>query len=69
MNMKKIVALVLSLMLLTGMLPCAMAETFESTIDWAAEYDVIVIGYGAAGASSAVNAIQPLSKIASTSSG
>lgn len=57
-NCKKIMALVFSLVLMLCAVTGAMAEAFETTIDWAAEYDVVVIGYGAAGASAAVNAVE-----------
>ena len=57
-NTKKLMALALSLVLMLCAMTGAMAESFESTIDWAAEYDVVVIGYGAAGAASAVNAVE-----------
>ncbi len=57
-NSKKIMALVFSFVLMLGAMTGAMAEAFETTIDWAAEYDVVVIGYGAAGASAAVNAVE-----------
>lgn len=55
---RKIFALLLMLAMSLSSAVCATAETFESTIDWAAEYDVVVIGYGAAGAASAVNAVE-----------
>ena len=57
-NCKKIMALVLAVALLLSMTVCASAEAFETTVDWNAEYDVVVIGYGAAGAASAVNAVE-----------
>lgn len=34
------------------------AATFESTVDWDAEYDVVVIGYGFAGATAAITAAE-----------
>ncbi len=56
--MKKLFALVLSVCMLFGMLGLASAEdaVFEQTIDWDAEYDVIVVGLGAAGCSTAIEA-------------
>lgn len=55
-RIKRVLALVLGVLMLCAM-PGAMAESFESTVDWAAEYDVVVIGYGAAGATAAVSAV------------
>ena len=55
--MKKILALFLSLLMLVGALNIAAAEDydFEATIDWYGEsYDVIVVGFGLAGATSAI---------------
>ena len=57
-NCKKIMAIVFSFVLMLCAMTGATAEAFESTVDWAAEYDVVVIGYGAAGAASAVNAVE-----------
>ena len=56
--MKKLFALMLSVCMLIGMLRLASAEdaVFEQTIDWDAEYDVIVVGLGAAGCSTAIEA-------------
>lgn len=60
---KKLLAFALALCLA---LCCAMqagAETFESTVDWDAEYDVIVVGFGAAGATTAVAAADAGAKV------
>ena len=56
--MKKLFALMLSVCMLIGMLRLASAEdaVFEQTIDWDAEYDVVVVGLGAAGCSTAIEA-------------
>lgn len=44
--------------------PPQPTETFfEDTIDWAAEYDVIVIGYGMAGATTAIQAADDGAKV------
>lgn len=56
-NCKKIMAFVFSFVLMLCAMTGATAEAFESTVDWAAEYDVVVIGYGAAGATAAVSAV------------
>ena len=58
--MKKLFALLLSLCMLLGMIQIVHAEdaVFEQTIDWDAEYDVIVVGLGAAGAATAITAGQ-----------
>ena len=55
--MRKLLSLVLALTMCLSMAACAAAETFESTVEWAAEYDVVVIGYGAAGATAAISAV------------
>lgn len=55
--MKKFLALVLSLVMALGMMSFASAEAYdyEATIDWYQDsYDVIVIGFGLAGATSAI---------------
>ena len=57
MNMKKFAALALALVMCLSM-AVASAEAFETTVDWNAEYDVVVIGYGAAGATAAVSAVE-----------
>ena len=57
MNMKKFVALALVMVMCLSM-TVASAEVFETTVDWNAEYDVVVIGYGAAGAAAAVGAVE-----------
>ena len=36
---------------------------FEQTVDWAAEYDVIVVGLGAAGCATAITAAQEGAKV------
>lgn len=41
----------------------AQPETFENTIDWDAEYDVVVIGYGMAGATTAIEAADAGAKV------
>ena len=56
MNMKKFMALAIALVMCLSM-AVASAEAFETTVDWNAEYDVVVIGYGAAGATAAVSAV------------
>jgi len=56
MNMKKLMALAIALVMCLSM-TVASAEAFETTVDWNAEYDVVVIGYGAAGATAAVSAV------------
>ncbi len=54
--MKKLLAILLALCLMIGSVAMAEGVAFERTIDWDAEYDVIVIGYGAAGATTATAA-------------
>lgn len=39
------------------------AQPFERTIDWAAEYDAVVIGFGGAGASTAISAADAGAKV------
>lgn len=58
--MKKILACFLSLLMLIGLIPMAAAEetVFENTVDWQAEYDVVVVGLGAAGSATAIEAAQ-----------
>lgn len=41
----------------------AEAQPFELTVDWDAEYDVIVIGYGGAGAATAITAADAGAKV------
>ena len=55
--MKKWLSIFLAVTL-TAMLAVSFAEApaFEQTIDWDAEYDVVVIGYGAAGSAAAITA-------------
>lgn len=57
---RKVVALLLTIALVFTMGASVMAEPagteFLDTIDWAAEYDVVVIGYGLAGAMASVTA-------------
>lgn len=43
--------------------PAADAAAFESTVDWDAEYDVVVIGYGFAGATAAITAAEDGAKV------
>ncbi len=54
--MKKLLALLLSICIVLCLAPMAGAEDeiFEKTIDWDAEYDVIVVGLGAAGCATAI---------------
>ena len=54
--MKKLISLFLMLCLALSLAGIADAESFESTVDWDAEYDVIVIGFGASGATTATAA-------------
>lgn len=54
--MKKLLAVLLSVALVLSLAPAAMAEDFLSTISWDAEYDVVVAGFGIAGASAALTA-------------
>ena len=57
--MKKFLAVVLSLVMMLSMTSIAAAEDydFEATVDWYDQsYDVIVIGLGLAGATSAITA-------------
>ena len=60
--MKKLVVALLAFCLLLSSFAFADEAAFESTIDWDAEYDVIVIGFGAAGATAATAAGSPSSK-------
>lgn len=39
------------------------AQPFERTVDWAAEYDAVVIGFGGAGASTAISAADAGAKV------
>lgn len=63
--MKKLLALFLMLCLALGTVSLVRAEDapFESTIDWDAEYDVIVVGLGAAGSATAITAAQEGAKV------
>ena len=56
--MKKLFSLMLALCMIIGAFQLATAEdaAFEQTIDWDAEYDVVVVGLGAAGCSTAIEA-------------
>ncbi|HHU13249.1 MAG TPA: FAD-dependent oxidoreductase [Clostridiaceae bacterium] len=59
--MKRFVSLALALALI--LLACVYAQAeelpiFEHSVDWDAEYDVIVVGLGAAGASTAITAAE-----------
>lgn len=58
--MKKLVSLILALVLLSSMCIPAMAESvtmsYADTIAWDAEYDVVVIGFGGAGAAAGIAA-------------
>ena len=57
--MKKLLALFLSLLMLVGAMNFAVADDydFEATVDWYEDsYDVIVVGFGLAGAASAITA-------------
>lgn len=60
--MKKLLSLVLSILMCLS-LNTAFAEDFEKTIDWDAEYDVVVVGYGNAGAVTAVTAADAGAKV------
>ena len=53
--MKKRFAVLLTVLMCLTCLG-AMAESFEQTVEWNAEYDVVVVGYGNAGATAAVTA-------------
>lgn len=58
---KKLACVMLSIALLMGCALTSIAEEaarFEATVDWDAEYDVVVIGYGAAGAVAAITAAE-----------
>lgn len=63
--MKKTLAFVLALVMLAGIVPMASAEeaAFETTVDWDAEYDVVVVGLGAAGCATAITAAQEGAKV------
>ena len=56
--MKKLFSVLLVLSMLLGVFGLAGAEdvVFEQTIDWDAEYDVVVVGLGAAGCATAIEA-------------
>lgn len=63
--MKKALALVLTLALLLAMSVTAGAEemTYSDTIRWDAEYDVVVIGFGGAGAAASIAAAEEGAKV------
>ncbi|MDO4493439.1 MAG: FAD-dependent oxidoreductase [Clostridia bacterium] len=63
--MKKCLAMLLALLMVAGMIPLASAEEvpFEKTVDWDAEYDVVVVGLGAAGCATAITAAQEGAKV------
>ncbi len=63
-NMKRFAALLLSAMMALCMLP-ALAEdaVFEDTVDWDGEYDVVVVGFGGAGAVTAITAADAGAKV------
>ena len=62
--MKKILLFVLMLVLAFPTCIALAEETsFESTIDWDAEYDVIVVGFGAAGGATAISAADAGAKV------
>ncbi|MDO4493719.1 MAG: FAD-binding protein, partial [Clostridia bacterium] len=61
--MKKVLSLVLVVLMSLSMFPAFAAEPFETTVDWDAEYDVVVIGYGAAGATAAISAADAGAKV------
>lgn len=61
--MKKLVVALLAFCLLLSSFAFADEAAFESTIDWDAEYDVIVIGFGAAGATAATAAADAGAKV------
>ena len=64
---KKITTVAISLILILMMSVGCIAESAESqflaSVDWAAEYDVIVIGYGMAGASASIRAAENGAKV------
>lgn len=54
---KKLLVLAMVFALLMSAIGASAEETvFEQTVDWAAEYDVIVVGFGAAGAAASITA-------------
>lgn len=63
--MKKLLSAILAAALLLTMAVPAFAEDvpFEATIDWNAEYDVVVAGFGGAGAVSAITAADAGAKV------
>lgn len=63
--MKKLLSAILAAALLLTMAVPAFAEDvpFEATIDWDAEYDVVVAGFGGAGAVSAITAADAGAKV------
>lgn len=65
--MKKLLSLMLALAMLATLAVPAFAEDaavpFESTIEWDAEYDVVVAGFGGAGAVSAITAADAGAKV------
>ena len=61
--MKKTWMLALILGLAMCLSAAGLADTFESTVDWDAEYDVVVVGFGAAGATAATTAADEGAKV------
>ncbi len=61
--MKKTWMLALILGLAMCLSAAGLADTFESTVDWDAEYDVVVVGFGAAGATAATAAADEGAKV------
>ncbi|MEG2710231.1 MAG: FAD-binding protein [Clostridia bacterium] len=60
-NLSRLVALTMSVLLVLCALPLAAsaeAAGFEEGISWDAEYDVVVIGYGAAGAAAGAGSVE-----------
>lgn len=53
---RKMLTVVLSIAMCLAMIGGAVAETFEETVAWDGEYDVIVVGFGAAGAVTSITA-------------
>ena len=63
--MKKLLSLLLTAVLLLTAASAALCEEvpFEATIEWDAEYDVVVAGFGGAGAVSAITAADAGAKV------